>query len=438
MPEIIGQLGGAMKKALGSIQKGDGVAAYSVDTSAVFENNRLKSIEDSERFAIGLRVFEKGKVGNSFVNSFGDIDILVRNAYESASFGDPVEIDLPPMADYPKPHVFHPEVAEYPVEDAVKIGEDAVRRLKELDKRAQIFVEVSKSRSFMSLSNTSGFDGSHEETEFSFGASMSLVEDDGGLLDVGYGDSNYSLDLDWDTVFGNIEWRYKNALNKLSIDTGEYSLLLAPDISDLLIEPVLIAANGKNLYKGISVLSDKENQAIAGENFSLTDDPLYADSTAITPFDGDGIVSGAMPVIERGVFRNFALDLTTAWRLGRQTNGRARRGISGLPSPGFTNLVFSTGNSTLDEMISSVKRGIFLVMTLGGGQSNLTAGDISVNIGLGYLIEDGKIKGRVKNAMIAGNVYDWLKSISAMENRLHKLGSVFAPHILIDKVSVAG
>ena len=438
MQDIISKLGGASAEIIGSITKGDTIAVYSEDTAVVFENDRLKAIEESQRFAVGLRLFENGRVGNSFVNSLDDIGVLVRNARESALFGDQVEIGLPPASDFPRPQLYYPEVLDYPKEEAVRIGEDAVRRLKDIDNRAQLNIEITKGRTFESLRNTSGFDGSFEETGFSFGVAMNLVEDGGGLLDIGYGDSDYSTNLDWDKIFETVEWRYKNAMTTVAIESGEYSLLLAPDVADLLIDPVLIASNGKNLYKGISVLSQKEGQKIAGEMFSLVDDPLYDGATGICPFDGDGVVAGAMPVIENGVFRNFAFDLTTAWRLGRSGNGRARRGITGLPNPGFSNLILSTGKNSLEEMIASIKKGIYLISPLGGGQSNMTAGDISVNIGLGYYIENGKIRGRVKNAMIAGNVYDWLMSVSMMEDRLHKLGSMFAPHILIDNVSIAG
>jgi PmbA protein len=438
MQDIISKLGGVSARIIGTIDKGDTIAVYSEDTAVVFENDRLKAIEESQRFAVGLRIFEDGRVGNSFVNSLDDVDVLIHNARESARFGDPVEIDLPPASDFPRPKLYYPQVIDYPKEEAVRIGEDAVRRLKEIDSRAQLNIEITKGRTYESLRNTSGFDGSFEETGFSFGVAMNLVEDGGGLLDVGYGDSAYSTNLDWDKIFETIEWRYRNAMTTVSIDSGEYSLLLAPDVSDLLIDPLLIASNGKNLYKGISVLSQKEGHKIAGDMFTLTDDPLYDGATGISPFDGDGIVAGAMPVIENGVFRNFALDLTTAWRLGRGGNGRARRGIAGLPNPGFSNLILSTGNNSLEEMIGSIKKGVYLISPLGGGQSNMTAGDISVNIGLGYYIENGKIRGRVKNAMIAGNVYDWLKTVSMMEDRLHKLGSLFAPHILIENVSIAG
>ena len=70
--------------------------------------------------------------------------------------------------------------------------------------------------------------------------------------------------------------------------------------------------------------------------------------------------------------------------------------------------------------------------------SNVLAGDFSVNIELGYLIEKGKVVGRVKDAMISGNAWELLKDIGPMENKLHPSGSLYAPHTMINRVSVAG
>jgi PmbA protein len=109
-----------------------------------------------------------------------------------------------------------------------------------------------------------------------------------------------------------------------------------------------------------------------------------------------------------------------------------------MPSPSFSNLVVGTGDSSFDDMISSIKYGLYVCEFLGGGMSNMLAGDFSVNVELGYLIENGRVSGRVKDTMLTGNVYELLKSIDAIESRTHKKGSLYAPHILFRKASITG
>jgi PmbA protein len=85
-------------------------------------------------------------------------------------------------------------------------------------------------------------------------------------------------------------------------------------------------------------------------------------------------------------------------------------------------------------MIRSIDNGIYIVNTLGAGQSNVIAGDLSFTVDLGYRIENGKItagEGRYGS----GNVFDWMNNVIAVENKLKKMGGMDAPHLLIDKVS---
>lgn len=110
------------------------------------------------------------------------------------------------------------------------------------------------------------------------------------------------------------------------------------------------------------------------------------------------------------MLKNFIYDLQTAGMVGARSTGNGGRDYASLPVPATTNLVMIPGDRTLEQMIAAVQDGIFVPGVIGGGQSNLVAGDFSLNVGLGYRIEGGRLVGRVKNTMVAGNVYDILKN----------------------------
>ncbi len=429
-----------LRSVIGRVDQGDAVAVYSESTPVDFDMDQLKSVEDVNRFSIGLRLFHGGRVGNSFVNSRDDIDFLLKTASDSARLGDPLSIDLPPQTKVPDMNLFCGEVPAYRKEDAIRLGSDVLARVKAVDERAKASVSVSRHRSSFHLANTNGFSRWYEETRFGVSAGLILVEDEGGLLFVGDGDQSRDLTLDLDRVFRNIEWRYRHAGKKSPVKSGYWPVIFAPESQYLFTESLELAANGKSLYKGVSVLADKTGERIAHESFSMEDDPLLPGGLGSYPFDDEGVPPARLPVVERGVFRNFIFDLTYGSRTGHASTGHAGRGVSSLPAPSFSNTVIAAdpAGPSLDDMIASVDYGLIVFEFLGGGMSNLLAGDFSVNIELGYLIEKGKVAGRVKNAMIAGNVYDLLKNIRAVENRVHKKGGFYAPHILFDKVSVAG
>jgi PmbA protein len=422
---------------IGKIEKGDLVAGISGSMPVSFENDRLKSIEDNSRFAVGLRLFENGRVGNAFINSTDDIDVLIDNARASAQIGDVLDIELPANSDIPELKTCFDETINLTKDEALRWGEEAVKVLKDIDDRAKIFVDIDKSCSRDFLANTSGFKGEKEESLLRFSAVMNLVEDDGSILEVGKDEVSYLPDIDREAIYRDIEWRYKHAQKRVAMESGYFPVIFAPEAVDTILAPLEISANGKNLYKGISALADKIDEKIASGCLTIIDDPFYERGIGSYAFDDEGVIPKPMPIIENGVFKNFVFDLTSAKRVGKSTTGHASRGISSMPSPSFSNLVFSKGDAGLEELIGSVDYGLLVYHTLGGGMSNIIAGDISVNVELAFLIEKGKVKGRVKDVMISGNSFDFMKSIRGMENKLHNLGDLFVPHILVGNVSVS-
>jgi PmbA protein len=209
-----------------------------------------------------------------------------------------------------------------------------------------------------------------------------------------------------DSIIEQIEY----SKNIIPFKTEKLPVIFMPLSSNIFFRSLQIASNGKILQKGISPLSDKSNQKVLNEKITITDEPLLKSMNGSIPFDCEGITSRKNIIFNDGVFKNFIFDLETAARLNKKTTGNASRSYSSKPSPGFTNFIVKNGKIKISEMIKSLNKGIIIYDLIGAGQSNLLSGDYSVNIGLGFYIENGIIQGRVKNAMIAGNIYEDLLS----------------------------
>jgi len=107
------------------------------------------------------------------------------------------------------------------------------------------------------------------------------------------------------------------------------------------------------------------------------------------------------------------------------------------PSPNLDHLRMDPGNNSLAEMISSMDKGIILSGAMGAHSGNIPNGDYSVGVSPGLYVENGKIVGRVKDAMVAGNIYETLKNVISVENKIHPGWGGDYPAILCDKVSVS-
>ena len=127
-----------------------------------------------------------------------------------------------------------------------------------------------------------------------------------------------------------------------------------------------------------------------------------------------------------GVLQLFLYDLDTAGMAGAEPTGNDNC------SPHAARVL--PGTETSDELFKSVKRGLYIKQLLGFGQGNLANGDFSANVALGYVIENGEIVGRLKNAMVAGNIFDLLMGDIRISSDLDaQLGQ---PYMLIPNVSV--
>ena len=108
-----------------------------------------------------------------------------------------------------------------------------------------------------------------------------------------------------------------------------------------------------------------------------------------------------------------------------------------------TNLIVEGDSLPDDEIIKGVKRGLYITGVMGAHTGNINQGEFSMNISSGFLIEDGVFKGKVKGAMIAGNIYELFKSIEAIGTKMEPMRSIFyhmgyAPMVKFSEVNIIG
>ncbi len=195
--------------------------------------------------------------------------------------------------------------------------------------------------------------------------------------------------------------------------------------------------NGKLIQKGASPLTDRLGEQVLDERISIFDDGLIDFAASSAPHDTEGLPSARTPLFENGVLRNYLLDLQTAGVLDAKPTGNGLRTYSSQPGPGDNNTMIMPGDTSFDEMLAGIKHGLLVDSVLGGGMGNALAGDFSVNVALGFLIENGKPAGRVKNCMVFGNVYDLLRDgVAAIGDTPEMKGSMSMSHFCFKEISI--
>jgi PmbA protein len=207
-------------------------------------------------------------------------------------------------------------------------------------------------------------------------------------------------------------------------------VIFTPEGMKVLLLALALGVDGKNVVLGSSPLAGKLGKKIAHDSFTITDNPLidYAGNSGM--YDGEGVPHQFTPLIEDGILKNFLYDLDTAGRAGAKSTGN---GVGCSP----TNLVIKEGDTAYEDMVKHTREGLIVHDVLGLGQGNPMSGEFSVNLYLGYKIENGEIVGRVKDVMLAGNTYDALKNIAAIGDTAEWAGgSLLTPPVQIAKLSV--
>jgi PmbA protein len=225
-------------------------------------------------------------------------------------------------------------------------------------------------------------------------------------------------------------------LGARKVSTQEVPVIFDPEISTSLLGHLASAVSGYSLYKGASFLVDQLGKQIASEEVTLYDDPTLPSGLGSRPFDGEGLPSYRKVVVERGVLKSYLLDTYSGKKLGLPSTGNASRGTSDPPSVGTTNFHMAPGGHTPEEIIRSVKSGLYVTELIGFGVNTVT-GDYSRGA-VGLWIENGELAYPVEEITIAGNLKEMYRQIEMIGNDLDASKKTAAPTLKISKMTVAG
>ena len=184
----------------------------------------------------------------------------------------------------------------------------------------------------------------------------------------------------------------------------------------LLHEAIGHGLEGDFNRKGSSAFSGMIGQQVAAKGITVVDDGTIADRRGSLSIDDEGNPTNKTVLIEDGILRGYIQDTLNARLMNMPTTGNARReSYAHIPMPRMTNTYMHNGDKDPQEIIQSVKKGLYAA-NFGGGQVDITSGKFVFSASEAYMIEDGKITYPVKGATLIGNGPDVLKRVSMIGN----------------------
>jgi TldD protein len=425
------------------------------------EDNHVKEGVHQIQRGIGVRAISETQTGFAFSNdmTIETIKQCARHARAIVSAGTTEQINL--AKNLATNNLYSDDSPATSLEDREKLGliKNLNTRIRESDPRVKD-VKINLSGQHSNIVIAHSIDGIFKDSRPLVRLNVTVViESDGRTETASYGGgarSTYALFLQdnfAETIADEALRQASIALESRNTPAGEMTVVLGAGWPGILLhEAIGHGLEADFNRKGTSVFSNLIGEKIANEGCTVVDDGTLMQRRGSLNMDDEGIPSECTTLIDQGRLSGFMQDRQNALLMRQKVTGNGRRqSYAHRPMPRMTNTYMLPGNRPPEEIIRSVKKGLYAV-SFGGGQVDITNGKFVFSASEAYLIENGKITAPVRGATLIGDGATVLKNVSMVGNDL-KLDSgigtcgksgqsvpvgVGQPTLKIDQLTVGG
>jgi len=416
---------------------------YSGGNSALtrFANNYIHQNVAESDSSVSIRVVAGKRTGSTSTNKLDEFS--VKRAVDKAVEIARIQPENPKFVSLPTPSIYE-KIDTYVSHTAAYTPQDRAKGIAQIIDRAQSKGVIasgafSTSETELIIANSSGVWAEQKMTL----AELNLVVT-GEKEASGYANriTRDVAEIDFEAVAFEAIDKCVNSLNPISVEPGDYTVILEPYAVGTLVAFLgYLGFGALAVQEGRSFMCGKSGQKITGENITIWDDGLNRRGMTM-PFDFEGVPKKKVMLIENGIAKDLVYDSYSAGIEGKSSTGH------GLPAPNSDgpiplNLFLKEGDSSLAEMIASTRRGIYVTRF---HYTNVLEPISTTLTGLTrdgtFLIEDGKIKAAVKNLRYTNSILKALSDVSLIskETRLVEgfYGGNLVPALKIDNFTFSG
>jgi len=406
-------------------------------TSAV-EKDDLQISKSRQERRIGVRAFVGTQVGFASTNDLTRIEDAAADAVTlaKASPGDPHNVLPEAFEVEPIDGLNDPAAETFGTAEAVKQAIRMLEVAKAVDRRVIVGEsEFSAELRERVLLNTAGAEASERSSLFTH--FVLTTARDGELvsnMDGRFGATRRVAEID---VAPAARRASQNALGSLGAQKGESfvgQVLLDPYAVLNLFTPLLFQLNGRSALRGMTRWKDALGESVAIDRFTLVDDGRLSGGLATAAFDREGTPRQRLPLIEHGILRSFLHNTYTARAFGIPNTGNASGSAGAPPGIGPSNFMILPGETSKDELIGEMKRGLFVNRF--SGNADPVSGDFSGVAKAAYLVTNGKVDRAVAGTLIAGNIFEALNTLSGISRETESVYNYTLPYLRLEDVSI--
>ncbi|CAO3353773.1 metalloprotease TldD [Azospirillum sp. A26] len=415
---------GVVQDALHSADDGELYLEYAQSESLGWDDGKLKSASFDTTQGFGLRAIAGEATGYAHASNLSEEAIRRAAAtVRAVQAGHTGTLAEPPAGTNRALYIPDNPLHLVPFEEKVKLLADIDAYARAKDERVrQVSCSISGEWQAVQILRADGVRVADLRPLVRLNVSVVVAEGD-RMETGGYGGGGrvtYEHYIQPETWRGFVDEALRQALVNLSsvpAPAGEMTVVLGSGWPGILLhEAIGHGLEGDFNRKKTSAFSGLLGQRIAAPGVTIVDDGTIENSRGSISVDDEGTPGQCTTLIEDGILVGFMQDRMNARLMGMRPTGNGRRqSFAYNPMPRMTNTVMRNGNHSPDEIIASVKKGIY-AKNFGGGQVDITNGKFVFSASEAYLIEDGKLGPAVKGATLIGNGPDSLTRVSMIGN----------------------
>lgn len=402
------------------------------------EADAISKVSFSKSSSLNITIIVDKKIASVATNDLSESNVkrAIDRAFSMAraSRPNPFWSGLPEPKPYPEVEgLYDDRIANMDAELMVELMKTGLQSVKETSTKVTVMqgcLSTGEGRTI--IANSNGIFGESKGT--SVNAYLVTVAKEGSEIGSFALEDAVSrrLDIDVEELGESAAKKALESLHLKPIRGFKGPVILDYDVAGGIFSVLSSAYNGYFIWRNSSPLKGKIGEQIAVEELTVIDDGTLPSGIASSPFDREGSPTMRKVIIEKGILKTYINNTFTARILQMSPTGNASSLLNVAP----TNTIVKPGDWSIDEMIESVKQGLFVRRF--SGSIRVQDGLVSGAVKQAFYIENGEKKYPVRECMISGNLYQMIRNISAISRETKVKRGLITPVLKVEELAVVG
>lgn len=435
---------GLLELALKSADEAEIYVRESKSTQLSCLNREVTAADVQDKQEIFLRLSSGGRIGSAVTTSFAD-EGVVKRAMDSLVPGD-LALDLCGPSNAERVLCYDEKVASLSPQEMARAAEDIASLMHEYDSELKPEIQIFKEEGKVVIVNSADFDDEFLTTRYRV---VVTTKNKLGFTEVNRRMQGASL-LSFGKEQAEALWQLHRAGRQTAdVASGRMPVIFSGKAMGALLWRLLAGVNSGNVLLGTSSLLGKLGKQVAAPHLTVRDWGTKPWGWGSRPFDDRGVPTGDTTLIKDGILRCYLASPSDADKLEVAPTGNSFKRTpfsNDIEDPYYidaTNLVLVGTTLEDKDLLQKAGRGIYVQSVMGAHTGNIVAGDYSLPISRGYVIEDGAIVGKLKDTIVSGNIYRDFHKIVALGTSKEPLEAIDhqygdCPAVLFEDISVVG